>query len=68
MTTYSICYGQEKKLRAIAESRGELAAISRLADFEGTAEDVRCAAAIYTRVGEGGNAADLLRCVEDCRD
>lgn len=60
-TTFSIGYIHARWLRKLAESRGELAAVDRLERGEGDEADVRLAAALYQRNGEGANAADLLR-------
>jgi hypothetical protein len=64
MTLYSIDYHRARDLRRLAESEGELAAIERLADFRGDERDVRLAAELYRREGEGANAAELLAFLE----
>jgi len=58
---YFLGYGSAKALRKLAECGREQAAIDRLERFEGDESDVRLAAEIYKRVGEGANAAHLLR-------
>lgn len=63
MTTYFIGYTQARELLLAAESAGEQAAVDRLADFRGDERDMRIAVAIYERLGEGANAAELLRMV-----
>jgi hypothetical protein len=61
MTEYSIDRTRCKALRVIAESDKEVAAIDRLEEFRGCEQDVRLAAALYQRAGDGENAAELLR-------
>lgn len=62
---YSVGYSHARNLRRIWEALGggesELAAIDRLAEFRGTAADVRSAARLYAEAGDGANAAELLR-------
>ena len=60
-TLYSIDYTRAKRLRGLAQGGAEEAAIDRLEEFRGDADDVRTAAALYQRAGDGANAADLLR-------
>jgi hypothetical protein len=60
---YFIGYSTAKQLRPLTESERESAAVERLADFRGDENDVRLAAELFRRVGEGANAAELLRLV-----
>ena len=45
----------------LIESGRELATIERLERWEGDESDLRVAASLYERAGEGANAAALLR-------
>lgn len=58
---YEIGYGWAKMLRPLCECAQEHAAVNRLEDFRGDAADVRTCAAMFSRVGEDENAAELLR-------
>ena len=61
---YSIGYSTAKLLRPLTESESEKAAIARLEDFKGSERDLRVAAALFLRAGEGANAAELLRLLD----
>src|ERR1041385_3567475 len=68
--TYSISRSWAGHLHWLAESASEGAAIDRLEDGRGRAEDVLVAAELYRRVGEDANAAEVLRMLEkaDCAE
>lgn len=62
--TLFIGYSVVQQLRPLAESECEHAAILRLSEARGDESDMRVAAAIYERVGEGANAQELLRMLQ----
>jgi len=57
---YSVGYGVAKRLRTLAASERERAAIERLLDFKGDEQDLRLASAMLERHGEGDDARELL--------
>ncbi len=59
-TEFHVCYQQAKRLRTLAKCDQERAAIERLHLFHGTEIDLRLAASIYERAGEGTLAVELL--------
>lgn len=57
---YSVGYDVAKRLRTLAASERETAAIERLLDFQGDEQDLRLAAAMFERSGERDDARELL--------
>lgn len=65
MISYEICYSLHRTLMGLAKrlgsDGGELGALDRLHNFDGTQEDVELAAKIFERAGQHTNAAELRR-------
>ena len=61
---YEIGYVQARELRLLVECEQERGAVDRLARFKGDERDVRTVAEIYRRIGEGANAAEMMRMLE----
>ncbi len=57
---YEVGHTHARRLRELARCEPELAAIDRLALFEGTDVDVRVAASVWQRAGETELAAQLV--------
>jgi hypothetical protein len=53
-----------KQLHPLAECEQEHAAITRLEEWRGTESDVLLCAAMYERVGEAGNARQMMKLLE----
>jgi hypothetical protein len=61
---FYIGHSWAKQLRPLAECEQEHGAITRLEEWRGTEADVLLCAAMYERVGEAGNARQLMTLLE----